>query len=66
MTQPTTPPLDPDLGDTVKHKWHGEGVVRDVKPSSGGLQCRVEFKCGSQWVYASMVRVTKRAAKAEA
>ena len=44
------------IGDPVTHKFHGEGTVKSVKESAGGVQCFVEFAKTSQWCYASMLK----------
>ncbi len=51
-------------GDIVRHHIYGDGTVRQVQPSSGGMQYRVEFGAHSRWLFGDGLKIVKAASRA--
>lgn len=51
-----------NIGDQVRHKWHGDGSVVSAEPEIGGIVYLVRFRDGQHHAYGETLKLVRRAA----
>lgn len=59
-------PQDYNVGDQVRHKWHGDGSVVKAEPEIGGIVYLVRFRDGEHHAYGETLKLVRRATLAPA